>query len=289
MSFLRTSSRHPPPGRHRHPRPDLLRARARANTKPQRPAVAPREGEPFGPRSGPNGNPLHTLLRAGWAPDLPRRSRSGTRLWVAHTHLPRRGWLATHTGCCSGENPPPSEPPRPTQFRSTRRSGRPARRRHRQLLRRRRTLNCRDATPVTDGETTSVARPSCRERAGKANRLPVNRLMVTRCHGPDRRASSTRWRDRRHETRTPLRCGPRYSEGVGVGLGASVGSLGQRPRPDPGPPGARRGCEGRGELSGGGRVQPSAKTSGVVGAGCAAELRAQAAGSRPATAQRRQQ
>jgi len=55
------------------------------------------------------------------------------------------------------------------------------------------------ADPVTDGETTSVERPSCRERAGKANRLPVDRLIVTRCHGPDRRASSTRWRDRRHD------------------------------------------------------------------------------------------
>jgi hypothetical protein len=28
-----------------------------------RPAVAPHEGEPFGPRSGPNGNPLYILLR----------------------------------------------------------------------------------------------------------------------------------------------------------------------------------------------------------------------------------
>ncbi len=32
-------------------------------TCPQRPAVVPSQREPFGPRSGPNGNPLYTLLR----------------------------------------------------------------------------------------------------------------------------------------------------------------------------------------------------------------------------------
>jgi len=36
---------------------------------PQRPAVAPSQREPFGPRSGPNGNPLHTLLRTRTAFD----------------------------------------------------------------------------------------------------------------------------------------------------------------------------------------------------------------------------
>lgn len=99
--------------------------------------------------------------------------------------------------------------------------------------------------------------------------------MVTRCHHPDRRASSSRRRDRR------TRPAPRDSAGlgtakvVGIGLGPSVGSLGQRPRPDTGPPGATRRCEGIGELNAGGRTQalrargPAVAGRGLRRGGCA--------------------
>ena len=61
--FRRAPSRHLKP--HERPAAELRPAASPrpGEHRPQRPAVAPHEGEPFGPRSSPNGEPLYILLR----------------------------------------------------------------------------------------------------------------------------------------------------------------------------------------------------------------------------------
>ncbi len=62
---------------------------------PQRPAVAPPQGEPFGPRSGPNGDPLYILLRGPTASSAASRRCGQPRLWARRCTRRGRGPAGT--------------------------------------------------------------------------------------------------------------------------------------------------------------------------------------------------